>query len=350
MGKNPLRLEQYETVRYDLNMNPLGIPQSARKAIAENIDAISHYPDIYYGDLKQSIAAYTSAPAESIVMGNGSSDLIRLFAALVAPKKAKLIQPCFSEYDRVLRSYGCEVEYYALKEEDDFAFSVMDFIASLDSSIDMIIIGNPNNPTSRKIPFEDMEALASACESLDIFLIIDEMYIEFLDNHEKYTSVPLTETYENLAVFRSISKFFALPGIRLAYAVMNNPVQMQIINMTTTTNNIPTLTAIVGAAVLKDTEYIEESRSTIHTERNLVYSAMSTSKTIKLIKPDANFMLLKILKKDVTSRDVYDHCHSRGIIIRRCDDIPGLNEKYIRFCFMNPKQNDLMVNTILEII
>ena len=77
---------------------------------------------------------------------------------------------------------------------------------------------------------------------------------------------------------------------------------------------------------------------------------MSTSKTIKLIKPDANFMLVKLLKDDITSSDVAAHCNQRGIIIRKCDDIRGLSNKYIRICFMNPKQNDLMVNTILEIV
>ena len=102
--------------------------------------------------------------------------------------------------------------------------------------------------------------------------------------------------------------------------------------------------------MFKDEEYITESQSMIHTERSLVYLAMSTSKTIKLIKPDANFMLVKLLKDDLSSSDVAKHCNQRGIIIRKCDDIRGLSDKYIRFCFMKPKQNDLMVNTILEIV
>lgn len=350
MGKNTLRLEQYDTVLYNANINPLGIPESVKKAIAENIDAIVKYPDIYYNNLKKSIAAYTSAAEDSIIMGNGSSDLIRLFSALIMPKKAKLLVPSHTEYEKVLTSYGCEIDYYDLREEEDFAFDVMDFIGTLDSSYDMIMIGNPNNPTSKKIPFEDMEALVSACSSLDIFLVVDEMYIEFVDDYKDYTSIPLTETYDNIAVLRSVSKFFAVPGIRLAYAVMNNPVQMQIINMTTTTNNIPTLSAVAGTVMFQDTKYIEESQTMMHTERNLVYSAMSTCKTIRLVKPDANFMLLKILKNDISSRDVFEHCNLKGIVIRRCDDIRGLGDKYIRFCFMNPKQNDLMVNTILEIV
>jgi threonine-phosphate decarboxylase len=102
--------------------------------------------------------------------------------------------------------------------------------------------------------------------------------------------------------------------------------------------------------MFNDEEYITQSVSTIHTERSLVYLAMSTSRSIHLFKPDANFMLVKLLKDDITSADVAAHASQRGIIIRKCDDIRGLSNKYIRLCFMNPKQNDLMVNTILEIV
>lgn len=350
MTNNPLRLEQYDTVLFNANINPLGIPESVKRAIAENIESIVKYPDIYYNNLKKSISTYVDSPEDTVIMGNGSSDLIRLLAALIMPKKALVLVPSNTEYERVLSAYGCEVDYYYLKEENDFELDIIDFISSLDSSYDMLFIGNPNNPTSKKIAIEDMEALATACEALEIFLVVDEMYIEFIDDYKSVTAVPLTKTYENLAIMRSVSKFFAVPGIRLAYAIMNNPSLMQIVNLTTTTNNIPTLSAVAGTVMFNDEKYILDSQVMMHTERNLVYSAMQTCKTIKLIKPDANFMLVKILKDDVTAAQVAEYCKLKGVIIRTCDDIRGLGEKYIRFCFMNPSQNDLMVNTILEVV
>ncbi len=350
MAKKTLRIEQYDTVLFNANINPLGIPVSVKKAIADSIESIVKYPEIYYNNLKRSVATYTSSPEDTVILGNGSSDLIRLFAALMLPKKALLLTPCSTEYESVLTSYGCELCFHELKEEEEYDLNVMELIASLDSSIDMIIIGNPNNPTSRKITTDDMETLAAACEELGIFLLIDEMYIEFMDDWKDYSSIPLTKVYNNIAVMRSVSKFFAVPGIRLAYAIMNNPEQMEIINLTTTKNNISTLSAVAGTVMFNDNEYIEKSQEVIHTERSLVYAAMQTCKTIKLIKPEANYMLLKILKPDITSEDVYEHCRLKGVIIRKCDDIRGLGDKYIRFCFMNPKQNDLMVNTILEIV
>ena len=350
MSPNQLRIEQYETVLYDANLNPLGIPVSVKQSIANNIGSIIKYPDIYYANLKTAIADYAGTTLERIIMGNGSPDLLRLFAALLTPKKAMILVPSSSEYEKVITSYGCEPVFYELDEELDFELDVQDLIGKLDSSLDLLILGNPNNPTSKRITREEIASIAEACKALDIFLLVDEMYVEFLDDYEEVTAVPLTDKFENLAVLRIVSKFFAVPGLRFAYAVMNNEELSNIIDLTTTKNNIATLSAIAGIDMFKDTKYIEDSRSTIHTERSLVYLAMAPCRTIKLYKPAANFMLMRILSDELTSSKVAEHCALRGIMIRKCDDIRGLGNKYIRFCFMNPKQNDLMVNTILEIV
>lgn len=350
MNATPLRIEQYATVLFNANLNPRGIPDSVKMSIKDNIDTISKYPDIYYSKLKTAVAEYVGEPLDNIVLGNGSTDLLKLFGALLTPKKAMIVYPGPMEYARILSAYNSEVLFYELKDENEFVLDINDFITNLTDDMDMVIISNPNNPTSKKISLEDMKTLAEACKEKKIFLIVDEMYIEFVENYKTITAVQLVNDYDNLAVMRSVSKFFSVPGLRFGYAIMNNPELKEIIEKIITKNNIASLTAIAITNMLKDTEYINESISTIHTERSLVYLAMSTSRTIHLFKPDANFMLVKLLKDDITSADVATHCSQRGIIIRKCDDIKGLSNKYIRFCFMNPKQNDLMVNTILEIV
>lgn len=346
----PLRLEQYETVHYEANLNPMGIPGSIKRALLSNIDNVHRYPTEYYANLRKAIAEYTGTAEDSIVFGNGSSDLIRLFAALVMPKKAIIPVPSSLEYGNVLSIYGCETEYYELKEADDFKPDISDFVSKLDSSYDMIILGNPNNPTSQIIERDDMETLAEVCKKLGIFLLIDEMYIEFTENYKELSSVPLTTDYDNIAVLRSVSKFFCVPGLRFAYAIMNNPDNMSIISITSTPNSISMLSAAACADVFKDDCYIEQSRSMIYTERNLIYSAMATNKNVKLYKPYGNYMLVKLLKKGVTSKKIAEHCKLKGIIIRTCEDFKGLDETYIRFCFMKPEQNDLLVNSILELL
>ena len=349
MAKQTLRIEQYETVLYNSNLNPMGVPETIMKAMEEHKDCIIKYPIEYYGALKDSISKYVSCPQEHIILGNGSSDLIRLFTAIISPKKALVAVPSASEYANVLNSYACEIVEYTLDEAKDYVLDVKALASSLDSSLDMIILGNPNNPTSQIIQRDDMEFLAEVCKQLDIFLLVDEMYIEFVNDYKDITCVSLTEEYDNLAIMRGVSKVFAVPGLRFSYAIMNNLMYMQIINLTSTPNSLSTLTTILCTELFKDTEYIEASRSQIHTERNLIYSAMFSNKNMKLYKPYANFMLVKILTDKVTAKDVAEHCKERGIVIRNCEDIHGLDNKYFRFCFMKPKQNDLLVNTILEL-
>ncbi|MCM1272374.1 MAG: aminotransferase class I/II-fold pyridoxal phosphate-dependent enzyme [Clostridium sp.] len=350
MAKTPFRLEQYDTVLYNSNLNPMGIPDLVKKALSENINSIIRYPGDYYGNLKKSIAAYIGCNDKNVILGSGSSDMLRLYAALLAPKKALLPAPSPIEHEDALSMYGCEVCYYELSEDEDYRLDVVDFIKTLDSSYDMIILANPNNPTSQIINREDMETLAEACNALEIFLVIDEMYIEFTEQYEELTSTPLVNNFTNIAVIRSISKFFAVPGLRLCYSIASDGELLSLSEKIATPNSISTLTAAACTELFKDKGYIEQSRSQIYTERNLIYSAMATNKNVKLFKPYANFMLIKILKEDVTASQLAEHCKLKGIVIRNCENFHGLSDKYVRFCFMKPSQNDLLVNTMLELL
>lgn len=349
MSKAPLRLEQYDTVLYNANLNPMGVPESVTKALSENLDSVVRYPGDYYGNLKSAIAVYLKCDADYVVLANGSADLLHKYAVAIAPKKAMVLVPTSSQYEAVLKIHDCEMCYYELEEAKNFEFDLADFVSKLDSSIDMIIIGNPNNPTSQIISRDDLETLAAVCKELDIFLVIDEMYIEFTENYADLTCVPLVEDYSNIAVLRSVSKFFAVPGLRLAYAIMNNKDYMKAIE-TKSPTDISSLTAVSCLTMFRDKKYIEESRSQIYTERNLIYSAMSTSKKVKLYKPYANYMLVQLLDVEATAEKIVDACKLKGIIIRNCENIKGLDNRYIRFCFMKPSQNDLLVNTILDAV
>lgn len=350
MANSSLRIGQFDTVLYNANLNPMGVPESVKKILSESIDSIGRYPADYYPCLKKAISAYAGCDEKHVVLGSGSTDLIRLFISLVSPKKALLLTPSATEYESSLSIYGCEIDYYDLSEETDYRLDVSDFTSRLDSSYDMIIIGNPNNPTSQIIAREDMKAIAEACKALDIFLLIDEMYIEFTENYKELTSTTLLPSYDNIAVLRSISKFFAVPGLRVSYGFIANEEFLNMVDIISTPNSISTLTAIACTELLKDKAYIEKSGSQIFTERNLIYSAMATNKNVRLFKPYANFMLIKILKEDVTAARLAEACNLKGMVIRKCDDFRGLDEKYIRFCFMNPAQNDLLVNTMLELL
>ena len=181
-------------------------------------------------------------------------------------------------------------------------------------------------------------------------MVVDEEYMDFVDDLESNSAIPLTSEYENVIVLRNTTKFFSVPGLRLAYMITPNPVLKKTLEITGLPFAIGKLVEAAGVAMFTDEKYIAESRELIRTERNLVYSALSTHKSIKLYKPAANFILIRILRDAISAGDVVDYCMPKGLYIRSCADIGGLDNKYIRFCFMNPKQDDLLVNTVLEIV
>lgn len=341
---------QNETVRADLNMNPLGIPDSVRHAITSGIGRLAAYPDRSYEKLREAAASYAHTTADNIIIGGSSYEFIRILCEFTSPKKAILITPGAQGYEKLLSLNGCDITYYSTPEEDDFALDIANYISKLSEDIDIIFISNPNCTTSQIIDTESLEFIAKICEGNDITMVVDEEYMDFAEHIDEHTAIPLTEKYENVVVLRNTSKFFAVPGLRLAYMITGNPVLKKTLEITGLPFSISNLAEVAGLAMLTDDDYINRSKELIHTERSLVYSALATSKAVKLYKPSANFILIRLLNGSASAGDVLDYCQSRGLYIRSCADMRGLDNKYIRFCFMNPKQDDLLVNTILEIV
>lgn len=346
---NRYNIDKNSIVPYASNVNPLGFSPKAKEALLNNIDAISSYPDRDYTTLRSSISKYCGCSIKQLILGNGTSDLIRLTLETIAPNKTMIVGPTYSEYERTAVMFGSQVEKYMLKNLDDFELDTDMFCKALNDSIDLLILCNPNNPTGKLLNRSQMDTILTKCAEYNIFVMVDETYIEFVKDVELVTAIDLTKRYDNLIVLRSVSKFFAAPGIRLGYAITSNE---NFLNETAN-NKIPwniNSYASVASVMFEDEKYINLTKSLIHTERNLIYSALCSHKTIKVFKPEANYVLIKLLKEGQTAGEVFDYCIQKGFMIRDCTDYEGLGEKYIRFCFMKPEQNDNMVNTLLEIV
>lgn len=215
-------IKKEEITSFSANVNPLGISPLLRRQLADKIDAISVYPDREYTSLRKCIAEYCHTEYENIIVGNGSSELISLFIQVEHPKKALIIGPTYSEYERSISLEGGTSLYYPLKEEESFRLNVEDFIGKLNESIDLVIICNPNNPTSTAITRREMRKILDACKQYDIFVMVDETYVEFADSYNEINAIPLTAYYNNIIILRGTSKFFAAPGLRLGYAITGN--------------------------------------------------------------------------------------------------------------------------------
>lgn len=341
-------IKKEEIISFSANVNPLGVSPLLRNTLAEKIDAITSYPDREYTSLRKCIAAYCGTDYENVIVGNGSTELISLFIQIEHPKKAMIIGPTYSEYEREIALGGGTALYYSLKEKDDFKLNVEDFISRLSEDIDLLVICNPNNPTSSCITRADMRHILDACKEHDIYVMVDETYVEFAENMSEIDSVPLTNYYNNIIILRGTSKFFAAPGLRLGYAITGNRNLIKEINVRKNPWTINSLAVIAGETMFHDTDYINATKALICTERKRCYDTLQASSDFKVYAPSGNFLLARILRDDITSEDLFDRTIREKMMIRDCSTFPFLDNKYIRFCFMNPEDNSRLLECLLR--
>lgn len=341
-------VKKEDIINFSGNVNPLGISPMLRKALAAHVDAVAAYPDREYGSLRKAIAAYGKTSYENVIVGNGSTELISLFIRAVNPGKTLVIAPTYSEYEREIALNGGVCHYYALQEAQGFALDMERFLAQLHAGLDLLVLCNPNNPTSSLVSRQDMETILAACRKLGIFVLADETYMEFVENYEAITAVPLTERYENLAVLRGTSKFFAVPGLRLGYAITGSQPLAKAVHGLQNPWSLHALAAAAGEAMFQDQEYIHATRRLISEERQRMYGLFSKDSRFHAYPPRANFMLLRICTGGLTSEALFARAIQEKMMIRDCSDFLFLGKEYIRFCFLSPEKNDRLAQCLLS--
>ena len=343
-------IKKEDIISFSANVNPLGISYQLRSTLADNLDAITTYPDREYTALRTCIATYAGTQPENVIVGNGSTELISLFIQTKHPKKALVLGPTYSEYEREIALGGGTTLYYPLKEEHGSHMDVEDFCSHQSDQLELLVLCNPNNPTSTAITCSQMRRILDACLQYGIFVMVDETYVEFAPEEKDVTSIPLTNYYTNLIILRGTSKFFAAPGLRLGYAVTGNQDLIKAINTRKNPWTINSLAEIAGRLMFPDEEYIRHTRELICGERERLFNELSTWDSVTVYEASANFILMKIRKPGITSQDLFDHCIRKGLMIRDCSTFPFLDDHFVRFCVMLPEQNDRLLEAFREVL
>ena len=343
-------LKKEDIINFGANVNPLGLSASVKAALASHLDILSSYPDREYTSLREVLSAYCRIPSDYILPGNGSSELISLLIDALSPKHTLILGPTYSEYSRELSFSGSTQEYYHLKEEQDFRLDADDLCTVLaKGNYDLLIICNPNNPTSSAILHDDMEKLLCFCADHGVFVMIDETYVEFAPDIEAVTAVPFTQRFTNLCVLRGVSKFFAAPGMRFGYAVTGNPDFLRKMKEKQIPWSLNSVGAYACELLFQDQDYIDRTRQLILTERGRMYDALSQLASFKVFQPYANFLLLKILKEEKTAFDVFETCIKNGLMIRDCSSFQCLDGEFVRFCIMMPEDNSRLLKVLEKV-
>ena len=341
-------IKKEDIISFSANVNPLGVSFRLKETLTNHIDAITTYPDREYTSLRKCIADYVHTNYKNIVVGNGSTELISLFIQITHPMKALIVGPTYSEYEREVAMGGGRSHYFSLTEASEFELDTKALTEELSANVDLLILCNPNNPTSSVIKRQQMREILDYCKRKSITVLVDETYVEFADNMAEISAVPLTNYYNNIVILRGTSKFFAAPGLRLGYAITGNRDLIKSINTRKNPWTINSLAVVAGETMFRDTAYIKATRDLISSERARIYRTFQKSPDFKVYEPSGNFMLVRILKDDLTSQDLFDRAIREKMMIRDCSTFPFLDNKYIRLCIMNPEDNDRLLACLLR--
>ena len=339
-----------EMISFGANVNPLGISSKVTEALKQRLDVITRYPDRDYKDLRNVIAAYCHTDSSYVAVGNGSTELISLLISSRMPKKAFVLGPTYSEYGRELKLSGAKTRQYLLKESLDFRLDVNDFLAQMPDDTDLVIICNPNNPTSSALTLEEMRKIVSECAKHDIFVMVDETYAELAPSLDEVSSIPLATDYENLMILRGVSKFFAAPGLRLGYGITSSQDFLNTLRERQIPWSLNSFGALAGELMLADHDHIRRTKELISSERERMIKEISTWKCAKLYPAYGNFLFLKICEQNLSSFDVFEYLIRKKLMIRDCSSFDGLDGEFIRFCVMNPEDNDRLLYYLKELL
>lgn len=329
-----------ENVKYDFsaNINPLGIPFSVKKELTDRINEFSNYPDVNCTALKNAIAEHENVNAEKIVCGNGAADLIYRIVQALKPKKSLLLAPSFSEYEKALLSVDSEIEYFFLDEKNDFKLN--DKIFEKIHDIDFIFICNPNNPSGNIISSEMMRKIINKCSQNNIYLVIDECFMDFVSDNEKYA----VKTFENnVIILKAFTKIYAMAGLRLGYLICSDENLTELIENCGQCWSVSVPAQIAGIAALKEKEYVKKTINLISEERRYLTEKL-TDLGFKVYSSYANFILFRCnipLDKILINE---------GISIRNCNNYHGLDERYFRIAVRTHAENEILTNSIERVI
>lgn len=338
-------LKESEIHNYSGNINPLGLSASLKEKLIQNIELVTSYPDPDYTLLKESIATYTSSQPEHILLGNGSTELIAHYIDYVNPKKALIIGPTYSEYEKKIKTLGADVHYFPLQADNDFQLPIDELIKECTHTLDLLVLCNPNNPTGTLVDAKDLYPLFDVCKTLGIYILIDETYMDFVD--QSITSaISLVESYSNCIVLRGFSKFFSAPGLRLGYGITSDQHCHSHLEKQRHHWSINSLAAYAGKELMIDDAFIQKSIAFISSERNRIVSILNKEPDLKVFPTSANFFFVELVNKKHSSHELFETLVRQGLMIRDTSSFPFLHGEYFRFCILTPVENDRLLQGI----
>ncbi|MEW5745560.1 MAG: threonine-phosphate decarboxylase CobD [Nitrospirota bacterium] len=335
-----LGLPEQRILDFSASINPLGVPRTAAAEIRKGIRSLPHYPDPDARRLTSRIARQYGIDAGSIICGNGSTELIYLVARALKPESVVIPAPTFQEYERAVllqfRSKKITLKHPLLKPSNSFDVNAEQLIHAM-QGCSMVFLCNPNNPTGRLIKKSTLLGIADAARELGCYLVVDEAFIDFTPKESVIKEVARNPF---LIVLRSLTKFYALSGLRLGFAAAPPPVA-ELLRRHKEPWTVNSLAQRAGSAALDDKHYRKESLAFIKEEKTFMEREFRRL-GIDYVPSAANYYLLRL----DAAQDIIAGLRSKGILVRNCVNFTGLDETYMRVAVKTSRDNRRLIKEL----
>lgn len=344
-----LGLRKEELVDFSSSVNPLGPSKKALEAIKANLEDIPSYPDSDSTELREAIAKhFKGVSKDNVVAGNGSTELIYLFAETFMKKGdvALIPAPSFGEYERAVRRIGEKPK--PVKPNRDFRFSPDVFARHL-SSAKIVFLCNPNNPTSILMAPEHLTVIVERALEENVFVFLDEDFLEFVDGEQHLSFIGKMAKYPNLFVLRSFTKIFGLTGLRIGYGIASEEIVSSLLNAKIPWN-VNCLAQAAAIASLEDEEHLKKTRELIRVEKEFLTSGLMRFESFKVFPADANFLFVDVRKSGYTAAQLKEKMLREGVLIRDCSSFRGVDEYYVRVAVKTRRENEKLLEAFKKIV
>lgn len=332
-----------QLVDFSASINPMGISPRALRRLKHELRLVRHYPDAAQQELRDLIASEEKIDSQCILFGNGATQLLHLVCRCLNPRKALLVAPGFSEYWNGLHRTGCKIAACALKPEESFQLKLADLIHCIDEKLPgLVILANPNNPTGTLVSHSSLIELAKLCRSWAIHLVLDEAFLDFTSQP---SLAPLAARQDYLIVVRSLTKFYALAGLRIGYLVASRPVIRSLADCIEpwSVNN---LALIAAAESLKDAEYRKRTVALVASEREYLSNGLKRLQWLEPFPSQSNFLLAHIKLAGVDGMDLQRALEKNHILIRDSTGFHGLGPQFVRVAVRARRENQLLLKAL----
>jgi len=343
-------LQRGEVLDFSSNVNPLGPSLKALEAIKTSSWQIPLYPDSDSTSLKEAVAQYIGGiTAENVIVGNGSSELIYIFAESFVDGGTEILipTPTFGEYEKAAKKMGGKINF--LSPAPDFELRSKDLLNKVSSKTRIVFLCNPNNPTSTLISSEDILEIAEETLQRDILVFIDEDFMEFVYGKRRFSLADKVRTYGNILVLRSFTKAFGLTGLRVGYGVACRDI-IEVLSKVKIPWNVNCLGQAAAAAALRDLEYLKRTEKLIEEEKVFLLNELSRVGGFRVFPANANFIFVDIRRSGLTASRLKEKMLEHGILIRDCSSFTGLDGYYIRIAIRTRQENERLLGSMRKIV